>query len=459
MARAGGGNVFKSASTGVLRPIGVRGLDKGHANDDDRDPLLAVLNHSWNKSANHEDDHGKKRTGIATRSRGLMETGADKSAATKDKGKADEGRSRLGAAPTGGLLVDTAKSRIAFAGTVEDDAPGGSGESPPISPGDATKTPGGRRAAKAAAAPVRRYVNDVCPESVVSPRLMPPPKVRKGQCKLDFEHGAEDADAEHAQAEVDDHLVHCDKEQEHFIDLVHHFQGAVNQAGMRLNQNLSKVRKHFMEDESWLENKLNYDQITEVSFEVQTCCYYIAKWHNQLEPRKVPVPTRPVKIDDMSADDILAQTLYSVSRMEVLAAKLGPVLEKIVHESRTVRRGANGEALDPNDKNALLLAKKRGFQDVEDFGKLIGHLEHILATMQHLATPPTSGLPSMKNAAVVMTAVNAFKRGLTSPKSGAAGSGKTFANASSLLGAAIGAKMQQAPAAEAPAAEEKAVEG
>jgi len=105
--------------------------------------------------------------------------------------------------------------------------------------------------------------------------------------------------------------------------------------------------------------------------------------------------------------------------MEVLASKLGPVLEKICHDAKTMRRGPNGEPLTPTSKNALSLAKKRGFTDIEEFNKLMGHLEHILSITQHLSNPPKSGLPEVQKTVVVMMAAAKFKKGL---------SGKTFGN-------------------------------
>lgn len=438
MARAGGGTVFKSASASVLRPMGGRSLgDKRDA--EESDPLQAVLNHSWNRSANEQA--GQKRgVGIASRSRGLQaELGglADKASASKaaDKGKADEGsRSRLGQTGTS-LFVDTgAKNRLVP--TFDEDSPPAPGDDAPSSP-DGAKQPGRRGGAKAASVPTRRYQNEVCPDKdLCSPRMRDPPVNRKGQVKLNFEDEAEAADAEHGMCVVDDHLPHLDKEQQHFVDLCHHFQGACNQAGVRLNEMLSKIRKHFLEDQEWLEGKLQFDQLTEVAFEVQTANYFVAKWHHELEPRKVQAPVRPSKIEDMSAEDILAQAMYSTSRMEVLAGKFGPLLEKICLDAKTLRRGANGEPLTPTSKNALSLAKKRGFHDIEEFYKLMGHLEHILSVTQHLATPPHSGLPQVKKMAVVMSAVGKFKKGLSAKKLSPAG-GESPLKASAAMSSAF----------------------
>jgi hypothetical protein len=415
MARPGGATVFKSASASVLRPGG----RSAHAEEKETDPLQAVLNHSWQKAAASSDDHhGHKRVGIASRTRGGLasEMGAlgDKAKATKsaDAAKAEEtARSRLG--QTGNnLFVDTgAKSRPV---PTFDEDQAAAGESPPTSPGD-TKAAGRRGGAKAAAAPLRRYQNDVCPVEANSPRLRDPPLNRKGQVKLNFENEAAAADAEHAQCEVDDHKPHLDPEQQHFVDLCHHFHGACNQAGVRLNEMLTKVRRHFLEDPSWLESKTQFDDLAEMAFEVQTANYFVMKWHHELEPRKIQAPVRPSKIEDMSAEDILAQAMYSTSKLEVLAGKLAPVLEKICYDAKTLRRGANGEPLTPTSKNALSLAKKRGFQSTEEFNKMLGHLEHLLSVAQHLANPPASGLPTVKKMATIMSAVGKFKRGLKLP--------------------------------------------
>jgi len=380
-----------------------------------------VLNHSWNRPSSSADDHhgGHKRVGIAQR-RGLqadMGGLTDKAAASKaaDKAKADEGaRSRLGQTGTS-LFVDTgAKNRLVP--TFDEDSPNPAGESPPTSPADQKAAAQRGRGNKAAAIPTRRYQNEVDKKEEVSPRLRNPPLCRKGQVKLNFEDDAQALDAEHGQTEVDDHKEHMDPEQKHFVDLCHHFHGAINQAGVRLNEMLLKIRKHWLEDISWLEGKKNFDELAEIAFEVQTANYFIAKFNHELEPRKAPAPVRPSKIDDMSVDDILAQALYSLSKMEVLATKLGPVLEKICHDAKTLRRGPNGEPLTPTSRNALTLAKKRGFQNIDEFNKLIGHLEHVLAATQHLASPPTSGLPAVRKMATVLTAMSKFKKGLSTKK-------------------------------------------
>jgi len=453
MSRSNGGTVFKSASTSVLRPMGGRSaLEEKHR--EELDPLQAVLNHSWNKATASAD--AGKRTGIARR--GLQaEMGglSEKAAAFKAADKAGPGegiRSRLGQTGTS-LFVETgAKTRLTP--TFDEDSPPAQGDaSPPTSPGD---KPSGRIGKKAgASAPVRRYQNDVCPNEDMSPKMRSPPRCRKGQVKLNYEGEAAAADAEHAQSVVDDHKPHLDPEQEHFVDICHHFLGACNQAGVRLCEMLTKVRRHFMEDPSWLEAKLNFNQLTELAFEIQTANYFIAKWHHELEPRKVQAPVRPTKLEDMSAEDILAQSLYSTSKLEVLAGKLGPVLEKICYDAKTLRRGANGEPLTPTSKNALTLAKKRGFIDVAEFNNFIGHLEHVLSVTQHLASPPVTGLPKLKKMATIMNAIGKFKRGLSmkksEPQSPTLGETPTSArdkinDAFGSLGASVAAKAAEAEA-------------
>lgn len=387
MSRApGGGGVFKSASATVLRP---KGKSDAPASTD---PLAALLNRDWDKRKDEVDDHAPKKTGMASR-RGLQ---------TELSGALEKSKSQKG-----NLFVDTGqKGRLV--GFDEEHSP------PADSPASPDSGVPARRKQAAAAAPVRKYHNDVCPETLGSPRLRTPPLVRKGQVKLDFEHAGEEADAEHAQAEVEraGSKSQMDPEQLHFVERCHHFHGAVNQAGVRLNEMLTSIRKRFLEDAKFLEDPKQYDQITEIAFEIQTACYFVTKWHHELEPRKIQAATRPAKIEDMSAEDILAQCFYSVSRLEVVASGLGPILEKICYDAKTLRRGPNGEPLTPTSKNALTLAQKRGFKHIEEFYRMIGHLEHVLSITHHLANPPTSGLPAIRKAAVVFSAAMKFKRNL-----------------------------------------------
>jgi len=389
-----------------------------------------VLNHSWEKK--ETKDNGIKKGGIARRGGGL----AENMGLLSEKASESKGGKTFGTAGKN-LVVDTGgSSKSRFSPSFEEDSPAVPNDSPPTSPGEGKSTRRGGAKANATVAPVRRYQNDVCPDEANSPRLRDPPGVRKGQIKLDFEHGGEEADAEHAQCEVDDHLPHMDPAQQHFVDLCHHMHGAVNQCAVRLGEMLQNIRNHFMADSSWLDQKEQFEQLTEICFELQTSNYFLAKWHHQLDRRNVPAPTRPSKEEDMNADDILAQCLYSISKMEVLAGKLCPVLEKICHDAKTLRRGPNGEPLTPTSKNALTLAKKHGFQDLEGFYRLLGHLEHILAIALHLSHPPDNGLPEMKKAATVVNAALKFKKGLMGKKLGSArGEEKPTAAASAIGGA------------------------
>lgn len=383
MASRNGGGVFKSASTGILRP------KRGAEPAEDADPLAAVLNRSWMKKPGGDQD-GRKR-GIAAR-RGLQAE-----------------LMGLSTAPTPAKAGDKNRLSNGF----EDESPArAEGVSPAGRGGNNMPAP----------PPVRRYQFEVCPDELLSPQLRSPPAVRKGQVKL--VHDDDLKDALHGQSEVDDHRPHMDPEQEHFVDLAHKLQGLVNQAALRLVDMLTKIRNHYLEDKAWLDSKINYDQLTEIAFEVQTANYHLAKWHHQLAPKSVAAPVHPSKVEDMASEDILAQALYSTSSMEVLVGKLAPLLNNICHDAKTLRRAANGEPLSPTSKNAYTLAQKRGFKDVNQLDPFMSHLEHTLAVAQHLATPPTSGLPKMKSTVTTIIAASKFKRLLGKPKSSEAAPAK-----------------------------------
>jgi hypothetical protein len=389
-------------------------LDKGA--QDDNDPLQAVLNRSWSKqTTKSEDKQEVKRKPVAMR-----HTVAHK---PSDSVKADDSRNRLSTSGNG-LFVDTQHKSLAL--PVEPSPrPGEVPEaSPPLSPFSAVDN--NRRnlmqgltkhGSDKAPERGRRYSFDISPVVETSPRLRSPPKVRAGSIKLDFDEDIKHALDDHGGAVVEDHHHVVDKEQQEFIDLTHKLESLVSQTALRMNDMLDDIRKKFHDDHKWLEAKVNYEQLTEVSFEVLTANYFLSKWHHQLEPRKVPAPPKPEKPEEVSCDDVLAQLQNSISRMEVLVSKLGPVMNKIISDARTLRRGPDGEPISPNSRNPVKLAAKRGFKDATRLHKLVEHLEHTLSVTHHLAHPPKSGMETFQIskkvvvAGSLMMAANRFKRG------------------------------------------------
>lgn len=379
MASPGSAMVLKSASAGVLQ---VNGRGRGDSKSDDNDPLQAILNRSWNKQASRPNDTPNKPKRVLT----------------------SAGRVRLSG---NGLSVNTKKDVQAYAA---EDAIFlvGSGEATPSISAPTPKSTRrlGRQHSKGSnleILPRKYYAFDLCPEVELSPTLRSPPRVRRGSVKLVFNNDEKCIADELKQSE-----------QEKFVDLVHRLQSLVSQAALRLNDMVVQIRKRIREDTAWASSQANHDRFAEVSFEILTANYYLAKWHHQLEPNIVQAPTRPAKIEDMPVNDIMAEVQSSIARMEILTAKLVPVLNKIVNDARNMRRGPDGQPLTPNGKDPLKLAAKRGFKDVADMYHLVEHLEHLLAETHHLAHPPTSGLENCRKAVRdttnVILAAGAFKK-------------------------------------------------
>jgi hypothetical protein len=382
MATRTGTGVFKSASTGVLR---------GGFKQETDDPLQAVLNRSWNKPTPVTD---LKKTSLASRR-----------VPQPEKAKNDELRSRLAHAGAG-LVVDTSKRGLFEMG---DSSPRTAGipESPPLSALLGTAKSTDKQAEQGL-----KYAFALSTTVEESPRLRSPPP-RRGSVKLNFDEDLQKDLEEHGLSVIED-VQKVDKEQQHFVELAHRLESLVSQTAVRMNDMVDMIRKKFQGDAAWLERKDNYDQLTEISFEVLTANYYLVKWHHQLEPRKVTRPLKPEKIEDMPCVDLLAQLQNSISKMEVVASQLGPVINKIIHDAKHLRRGPDGEPISPNSRNPVKLAAKRGFKDVLELHHLIDHLEHTLAVTHHLTHPPKSGMETFKVKGMgnVMLAALKFKKGM-----------------------------------------------
>jgi hypothetical protein len=206
-------------------------------------------------------------------------------------------------------------------------------------------------------------------------------------------------------------------EQEKFVDYVQRLQNLVSQATVRLNDMIASIRTRIRNDADCMEVQSNHDQLAEVSYEVATANYYLAKWLNQLDPLAVRAPSRPEKIEDMPVKDMMADVQSSIARMEILAAGLAPLLKKVVFDARNVRRRSDDQPLSPSARDPIKVAAKRGFTDVDGMYHFVEHLEHLLDETDRLAHPPKNGLEDsikiLKGSTTVILAAARFKTALT----------------------------------------------
>lgn len=171
-----------------------------------------------------------------------------------------------------------------------------------------------------------------------------------------------------------------------FQEVASKLRTMIGQTTVRMNDHLVLIRRQMEEDkERFVEGSSGLEVLTEISFLVATSNYRLQKWIYQLEGKKGTAPIRPTHAQDCTAVDLVSEVQYALSRMEVCAGSLTPMLQKIVHDAKNMRRQANGEPLTPTAKNPAKLAIKRGFQDLEEMRGLAGHLEHLLEVTGHLA--------------------------------------------------------------------------
>jgi len=406
----GSSTVLKSASTGVLRPMNVRTPED--------DPVQAVLNRSWKRPPTKGDEDLKDGDRIVKRSgiRRALQDGMD----LKD----GEGplRSRLGA--TGGLFIDTgglqqratlpayigaygngseAGSEVSSPAGTARTGDGSQQQSPLLSDAGLTRMVRRRATTGPEQLPKRRYSFEITPLAEATPRLRSPPRNGgRGSSKLVFK----DMEKPPQEAGGLDDMART------FLDMVAKLQNIISQTSLRMNDMLVVIRKRHVEDPGFCEQMHNMHLLSEVVFMVGTANYHLGKWHHQLEPKKVPMPSKPSK-GDVPVGDLLAQVGASISRMEERAGKLCPVLQKIVTDARAFeqrRRGPSGEPISPSSKNPAMLAMKRGFQDVEDMPQIIGHLEHLLDVTQQLAHPVGQGQAKIKSVGASMDVLLAAKK-------------------------------------------------
>jgi len=423
--------VFKSASTGVLRPMNVRGLMDGKAGVEEADPVQAVLNRNWSRpmasQPDGEKDDDAKRKKATRRSTvaavqecekeldqqgSLMKGGLERRKTTDPSSPGTGVRSRPFVVDTKRPLGGGSLGTGSYPGQglpEEDDSPVNFcvGDSQPNTPTfSGAHEPRVRRDLGSNRMPARRYSFDIAGtgECDLSPKLRDSPRNRRATAKLLFGDKLEplqDGDNEEAITQRAD---------EKFETTSHKLQGFVSQTCVRMNDMLVAIRARHAKDATYLKDKVNFEMLVEVEFMVATANYYMGKWSHQLDPRKATAPLKPTMLVDSSTDDILSQAQGAVSRMEVLSGKLVPLLAKIISDAKTMRRGPNGEPLSPSSKHSAKLAHKRGLCDVEEIGKLAPHLEQLLDTAQSLAhLRRASTTQSAGSALTVMMAANKFK--------------------------------------------------
>eukprot|EP00929_Paragymnodinium_shiwhaense_P087629 TRINITY_DN4776_c0_g1_i1.p1 TRINITY_DN4776_c0_g1~~TRINITY_DN4776_c0_g1_i1.p1 ORF type:complete len:580 (+),score=183.58 TRINITY_DN4776_c0_g1_i1:146-1885(+) len=226
-------------------------------------------------------------------------------------------------------------------------------------------------------------------DDIASPKWTAP-AVRKTKHQLDFD-GKKDAEDEEGNEgkEKKSKLVCNDPAADRFVELGQKLQHYTGQTNMRMNNYIPKIKEIHHQDPTYLTTDLNFEKLVDICYLIATVTYRLGKWLHELEPRKVPKPTKPSKPnDERSANDLLSEVTYSLSRMEVLASTLAPVLVKIANEAINTRKTADGEPISPTSRNPVKLAAKKGITDTEAFTGIAGHLENLLQTAHSLAYQP-----------------------------------------------------------------------
>lgn len=139
------------------------------------------------------------------------------------------------------------------------------------------------------------------------------------------------------------------------------------------------------------------DRLVDVAFMVATSNYRLGKWLQELEPTTTAASQKPSRTEG-TIEDVLAELQYSLSRMSVLSALLGPHLRNIMKDSK--RFSLNGVPTTPSFRNPAKLAQKRGIKDLEELQGMVGHLETIIQETQTLTFSRVKKSSSQVKAAV-----------------------------------------------------------
>lgn len=243
-------------------------------------------------------------------------------------------------------------------------------------------------------------------EDLMSP-VWHKPTQRKATCKLTFDAKASDASSDSAMAKESSEL---ERETDTFIDTATKLRNLVGQTCVRMTDYLQVIAEKQKKDPDMFEkSESNKERLVLIAYLESVANYRLGKWLHQLEPRRVLAPSKPQKQEDSRTEDLLSEVKFALTRMEMLASTLAPLLQQIVSDAKKAKPTIDACPVSPTLRHPVGLAHRRGIVDVEELAGISAHLERLLETTEGLAHNPA---PAQKVAASVkaVMAVGRFKK-------------------------------------------------
>lgn len=226
--------------------------------------------------------------------------------------------------------------------------------------------------------PPRRWTFDINrdDEEIMSPTWNRP-KERRGSCRLTFDNNTAGSCEEGKNAMT--------SPAGSFTDVSNRLCILVGQTHMRMNGFVSQIHDRLKKEPDFFKLDVNMERLVDVAFSLSVAVYRLSKWLHQLEPCKVKCPSKPQKTEGATHIELMAEVKFALTRMDMLASRLTPMLKKIVNDAKNERPTRNGEPTDPLLRNPESLAKIRGIVDVGEMGGMWCHLEGMLQKAESLA--------------------------------------------------------------------------
>jgi hypothetical protein len=235
--------------------------------------------------------------------------------------------------------------------------------------------------------------------------------IRKRTCRLTMDGDNRSGDA--AAGEDEGSMSDDEKKTKEFLDMQLRLRHLVGQTCVRMTDMLQIIGDKLKKDADFFDkSESNKERLVNIAYLENIANYRLSKWLHQLEPRKVAAPSKPTKpeLGDARSADLLSEVKFALTRMEMLASTLAPLLQKIVNDAKNQRPYVDGAPVSPTLRHPVGLAERRGIVDVQELVGIHTHLEKLLETMESLTYNPA---PAQKVAVAIKTiiAVGRFKKG------------------------------------------------
>lgn len=161
-------------------------------------------------------------------------------------------------------------------------------------------------------------------------------------------------------------------------DLRSRLRTVVDQACVRMNDAISKIREVGVEQPRFFEHQANLHGLVEVVFGTSTALYYLSKWCGELSSENLPPPMKPTRLAEAPRVDVLLSQLQcTVAKIEVETAKLDSLF------AQEIRTRKISLAIGVVSVSTPRRTQRRD----EELLLFVSHLEYLLASLQTISHP------------------------------------------------------------------------